>query len=227
MSDIDFTIITDKKENAAKILQKKESLKKFLPNIGECEVFLKEEWKLKTQLECSPLHEQWTAIYLIRKLGWQRNSLVKASTAYDKQKIQRGIGITMRKLGHKGWPLSGDALFSFLATSPKASNPYVTSMESLFLGATFGLDPQKVDIHFQSINAFERFRLLLPDTLESPKVTTDNVLKTYFMMHELLVATISLRLVMVQGDTKRAKEITSWISDLHQRGCPTISMALK
>jgi hypothetical protein len=227
MSDVDFTIVTDDEDAAGQVLRKRQRLKKFLPNIGECEVFRQDEWRLKSKLDSSPLRDLWSAVYLIRKLGWQRSSLSKASTPYDLEKNQRAMGITLRKLGHTGLPLSGDALFPFLANSPKASDPSATSANSLFLGATIGTVGQDADLCFRSVDEFERFRRILPDTIGAPSLAADREVKTYLMLQELLLATVSRRIVAASGDTLRAQEITGWIKDLHKRGCPTISVALE
>jgi hypothetical protein len=226
MSDVDFSIVSKDQDCFPAVLNKRQGLKKCLPNLGECELYLEDEWELKKKLSLSPSQVVWDNIYLIRKLGWQKKSLLEAKTEYEKIKVRRAMDIILRRLGHSKFPLNGSVLFALPGDPPRPRNPQLRVATSLFLGATLGCEAPHVDLEFNSIAEFERFHSLLPDSLEDPQSPEDMEIKQYLLLNEVLISTVSLRLAKYEGQLRRAEEIEAWIGDLHKRGCPRISEAL-
>jgi hypothetical protein len=97
-SDIDLTFILENENKIRNVLKRLHILKYFMPNIGEPEILLVNEYQNIISHESSLYRTIGQKIFQVRKLTWQYNKLSQTSNPYEMSKIYRGIEKTLNRL---------------------------------------------------------------------------------------------------------------------------------
>lgn len=141
-SDIDYAVLFEAEPSAADMRALKarmERLRRFFPFVGEVEVYLREEWRRKTQL-MGPLHR---LIQFLRKIAWQMQAVHEAGDFYHRHKAERALMrmIDMRPLKYSPALVQNCArqqVREFLRDYPLVNWSHQVSAYSHFLGWSFG-----------------------------------------------------------------------------------------
>ncbi len=211
MSDIDISVAFD---GEAKFLYDvSKMMKRFLPNLGEIEIYHLNEWDELETLSRSPAEDFWLRLIQLRKFQWIRKANAQTRTEYHQVKASRAMSILLEKLSHSEPPFRGDALFPEVLG---ASSTYTISLpiQSQFLEHDIGCDTQGVN--FTTPKDAAQFASVLPDSRERPSGKLVQ-LKWYIMRRERLLSIVSLRTQSLNDPTKNLKELEHWIEELDRR----------
>jgi len=226
VSDIDISAVGTNEQDLQRAFLRHSQLKCQILNLGEIELYLADEWALKLKLMSSPLYGIWRKLYLLRKLRWQEACLREAKNEYQVLKHQRGIQVTLKRLGAEDQQIDADELFGFhMETTGILSLP--NRFHSMFLDSAVGLKGSADRIVLASPAALETFRRFLPDTPEPPIGDRNREIKLFILLCEYLQTHITRRHHVLLGRRDQIAVMEHWMGSLRERGCPEFKDALR
>jgi hypothetical protein len=226
-SDIDLSATAPTETELQKAFAVHQKLKKKFINLGEIELYLTAEWALKEKLLSSPFFPFWQKTYYLRKFNWQSQSLRDSSNAYQRSKHERGLAITLERLGASKLPISGDKLFDLADLDSKDKFSFSTSFHSKFLESSVGLLNSEAKLVFSTPEKIEAFRRCLPDSSVAIDDPQSKQIKTFLMTCEYLQTHITRRQHLLLNRKDQLGTMDHWLATLRSRGCPSLSEALK
>jgi hypothetical protein len=215
-SDVDLTLIFPHEKNIRKTMRRLQSLKRFLPNIGEPEVLLETEFE-NIQMYQTPFFQLIHAqIFQVRKLNWQLNSMSKTSDSLQKSKIERGLSKSLFKLNSNSLIIKSEEIFPNCPNSRirlNISYPYYCGYLECWV--EIGGAVHEKSVVFQRIEQADAFLQFLPGNKYEDENLGYVQLKKYLSYLEIGKCQSTMRTMVLTA--QESADGIAWLETLNRQ----------
>ena len=195
-SDIDLTLVCENATQSWKLLKLYFSLKKIFLNLGEPEIYTKNELDLCQRYFSEISEDIWQKIFLIRKLKWENEKLKKEFRPLHRKKSLRALKKISSRLNINRNTICIDTLFNFnhTITAPAiAPEQYQHYLDISF--SNTNTNTSHTYLFYRNMDQLYTLLAILPDRSDIGDLNSSLLqIKRYILLKEFLLSLTSLRI---------------------------------